>query len=70
MKTEIVPNVHEYPGHIACSDLTNSEIVVPLIRNNQCLGVLDLDSEKFDNYDVEDAKLLEAVVKEIVHLIK
>ena len=66
----LVPNVHEYPGHIACSDLTNSEIVVPLVYNNKCLGVLDLDSTKFANFSKEDAVLLEDACKTIVKLFK
>ena len=70
MTTELVPNVHEYPGHIACSDLTNSEIVVPLVYNNKCLGVLDLDSTKFANFSKEDAALLEDACKIIVKLFK
>lgn len=59
-KTCLVPDVHKFPGHIACSSLSNSEIVVPIVRNNQVLGVIDLDSELFNNYDEEDQKLLEA----------
>lgn len=60
-KTYIVPNVHEFPGHIACSSLSNSEIVVPIIKNNKVVGVIDLDSELFKNYDEDDAKVLEEI---------
>ena len=48
--SELVPNVHLYPGHIACSSSTNSEVVVPLLCNNTCVGVLDLDSDNFQNF--------------------
>lgn len=60
-KSQVVPNVHEYEGHIACSNLSNSEIVVPIIKNNKVVGVIDLDSNLYDNYSSEDAKLLEEV---------
>ena len=58
-KTILVPNVHEFPGHIACSSLSNSEIVVPIIKNDKVVGVIDLDSALFNNYSEEDQKLLE-----------
>lgn len=59
-KTLIVPNVHEFPGHIACSTLSNSEIVVPLINDNQkVIGVLDIDSVNFHEFDEIDAWYLE-----------
>lgn len=56
-KTYIVPNVHEFPGHIACSSASNSEIVVPIIKENKVVAVIDLDSTLFNNYD-EDTKLV------------
>lgn len=59
--TELVHNVHLYPGHIACSSKTNSEIVVPIIKDNLVYGVIDLDSEDFNNYCLEDQKILEEV---------
>jgi GAF domain-containing protein len=61
-KTIVVPNVDEFPGHIACSSLSKSEIVVPL-RNNlgEVIGVLDVDSEHLDCFDETDAKYLGAV---------
>ena len=60
-KTQFVPNVHEYPGHIACSSSTNSEIVVPIIKDKQVLGVIDLDSNEFNNYTLQDKLLLETL---------
>jgi len=46
-----VPNVHEFPGHIACDDASNSEIVVPLLRNDELIGVLDLDSTQLSAFN-------------------
>jgi L-methionine (R)-S-oxide reductase len=51
----IVPNVHEFPGHIACDSASNSEIVIPLMQGERLLGVLDLDSPLFGRFDDEDA---------------
>jgi len=62
-ETIIVPNVHEFEGHIACSSASNSEIVVPVFRNNQIIGVLDIDSEHFDHFDEIDQQYLEAIVR-------
>ncbi len=57
-KTLLVPNVEEFPGHIACSSLSKSEIVVPLIKNGEVLGVLDVDSDKLNDFDATDEKYL------------
>lgn len=62
-KTVIVPNVHDFPGHIACSSASNSEIVVPIIRNNQVIAVLDIDSKDFNTFDETDQLYLEQIVK-------
>jgi L-methionine (R)-S-oxide reductase len=61
--TTIVPNVHEFPGHIACDSASNSEIVVPLIKNEELIGVLDLDSPLVERFDKEDAAGLEELVR-------
>lgn len=61
--TTIVPNVHEFPGHIACDSASHSEIVVPLIKNKEFLGVLDLDSPSPARFDDEDAAGLEELVQ-------
>ncbi len=58
-KTVLVPNVHEFPGHIACDAASNSEIVVPLVKNGQLLGVLDLDSPQINRFDADDQVGLE-----------
>src|SRR5215467_4725110 len=62
-ETVIVPDVHEFPGHIACDSASNSEIVVPLMKESRLLGVLDLDSPVRARFDQEDAKGLEILVK-------
>jgi len=61
--TVVVPDVHAFPGHIACDSASNSEIVVPVIRNGTLLGVLDLDSPLHSRFDEADARGLEALVR-------
>lgn len=61
-KTQIVPDVDAFPGHIACSSLTRSEIVVPIIKNVKVAAVLDIDSEKPANFDEVDKENLEKMV--------
>lgn len=63
--TLIVPDVEKFPGHIACSSLSKSEIVVPIIRNNKVLGVLDVDSEELNMFDSTDQRFLEEIVSSI-----
>ena len=60
-KTVVVPDVEAFPGHIACSSASRSEIVVPILRNGEVLGVLDIDSRELATFDDEDAAGLEAV---------
>ena len=60
-ETLIVPDVEKFPGHIACSSLSRSEIVVPIIRNNDVVGVLDADSIDLNTYDNTDKLYLEQV---------
>ena len=62
-ETIIVKNVHEFPGHIACDSESNSEIVVPIFKNGELYGVLDLDSKKLERFDEKDKILLESMVK-------
>lgn len=59
--TVVVPNVHEFQGHIACDSQSNSEIVIPLFQGNQLLGVLDIDSPIFDRFDETDRLELEHI---------
>jgi len=62
-KTLIVPDVEAFPGHIACSSLSRSEIVLPVFSGNVVVGVLDVDSSELDQFDKTDAKYLEQIVK-------
>jgi len=57
--TIVVPNVHEFEGHISCSSISNSEIVVPIFKDNKIWGVLDLDSEHLNNFNEIDKIELE-----------
>ena len=61
-ETVMVPDVDEFPGHIACSSLTKSEIVVPVFKGNNVVGVLDIDSERLANFDETDKSFLEKLV--------
>jgi L-methionine (R)-S-oxide reductase len=65
-ETILVGNVHEFPGHIACSALSNSEIVVPLVLNNQVIAVLDIDSVQFNDFDETDKLYLEKIVSYLI----
>jgi GAF domain-containing protein len=62
-RTVIVPDVHAFPGHIACDAASNSEIVVPLVRDGKLCGVLDLDSHLLGRFDQQDAEGLERAVE-------
>lgn len=62
-KTVIVPDVNKFPGHIACSSKSKSEIVVPIIVNNQVKAVIDIDAPILDRFNFEDANLLEEAAK-------
>ncbi|WDF53530.1 GAF domain-containing protein [Mucilaginibacter sp. KACC 22063] len=59
----VVPDVDQFPGHIACSSLSKSEIVVPMVEDGQIWGVLDVDSEELAQFDEVDAKYLEQIVQ-------
>jgi GAF domain-containing protein len=61
-ETIVVPDVEKFPGHIACSSMSRSEIVVPVIRNNEVIGVLDVDSEELNYFDDIDKVFLEKIV--------
>ncbi len=61
-KTLIVPDVEKFPGHIACSSLSKSEIVIPVTRNNEVVAVLDVDSDQYDQFDTTDQHYLEEIV--------
>ena len=65
-RTLIVADVEKFPGHIACSSLSRSEIVIPVIKNNEVVAVLDADSEALNHFDETDKKYLEEIVGMIV----
>jgi len=58
----IVPDVDQFPGHIACSSASRSEIVLPIMKNGECIGVLDIDSEKLNQFDEVDAEYLRQLI--------
>jgi GAF domain-containing protein len=60
--TLIVPDVEKFPGHIACSSLSKSEIVIPLIKSGEVIGVLDVDATELDQFDETDKKCLQEIV--------
>jgi L-methionine (R)-S-oxide reductase len=62
-ETVLVPDVHEFPGHIACDPVSQSELVVPLIENGKVTGVLDLDSPRLARFDAEDQAGCEELVR-------
>jgi GAF domain-containing protein len=64
-----VPDVHEFPGHIACDAASRSEIVVPLIKDDELIGVLDIDSPICDRFSEDDQQFLEAFAETLVTYI-
>ena len=65
----IVPNVHEFKGHIACSSLSKSEIVVPILKNNEVKLIIDIDSPIYDRFHTEELEFLEEVARRIEELL-
>ena len=68
-RTQVVPDVEQFPGHIACSSLSKSEIVVPVIANNEVIGVLDIDSDELATFDETDRIYLEKMVDVLTHRV-
>ncbi len=68
--TYVVKDVHEFPGHIACDANSNSEIVVPIVIDNQLFGVLDIDSPNKNRFDETDQLYLEKVISKLVDILK
>jgi GAF domain-containing protein len=62
-KVQRVANVHEFPGHIACDSASNSEIVIPIYKDGEVFGVLDIDSPEFNRFSEEDEKNLTEFVR-------
>lgn len=67
--TQVVPDVEQFPGHIACSSLSRSEIVVPLIVQGEVVGVLDIDSDQLNQFDETDRHYLEQVAQLITQTV-
>ena len=67
-ETKLVPNVHEFEGHIACDSASNSEIVIPIFKNGDVVGVLDIDSPHYSRFDENDRAGLEKTVKIIENI--
>lgn len=65
-RTLLVPDVDQFPGHIACSSASRSEVVVPLMKGGEVLGVLDVDSDQLDDFDADDVAGLEALMADVV----
>ena len=65
-QTILVDNVHDFPGHIACDSASNSEVVVPLVKHEQLLGVLDLDSPSLARFDDDDARGLNELAEILI----
>lgn len=65
-ETLIVPNVEEFPGHIACSSISKSEIVIPLMKNGEVVAVLDVDSDQLNTFDDIDEKYLKDIVDGVI----
>jgi len=64
-KTQLVPNVHEFPGHIACDSASSSELVVPIVKDGKVYGVLDLDSPEFNRFTELEKESLERFVEKL-----
>jgi GAF domain-containing protein len=65
-KTLVIPDVEKFPGHIACSSLSKSEIVVPVFHNNTVVAVLDIDSDELNSFDKTDALFLEEMLSGLI----
>lgn len=70
LETQVVKNVDDFPGHIACDSASKSEIVIPIIQNKELKGVLDIDSPILSRFDEDDAENLQKIVELIVKYIK
>ena len=70
LSTQRVENVHEFPGHIACDSRSNSEIVIPIVIDDNLFGVLDIDSPSYSRFTESDQVFLEEIVKVLVNRLK
>jgi GAF domain-containing protein len=67
-EVQLVPDVDLFPGHIACSSLSKSEVVIPMMKENQVIGVLDVDSTQLNDFDAVDVKFLTELCTWLVSL--
>lgn len=67
-ETVLVEDVDKFPGHIVCDALARSEIVVPVVKDNSVKGVLDIDSDNLNYFDIVDKKYLEQLIKNILYM--
>jgi L-methionine (R)-S-oxide reductase len=67
--TQRVSDVHQFEGHIACDPESRSELVIPILQNGKCLGVLDLDSPKINRFTIEDQHSLESLVNRVAPIL-
>ena len=65
-KSIVVPDVNSFPGHIACSSLSQSEIVIPIVKANEVVAILDVDSEHLNRFDEIDQKWLTKIVEQLI----
>ena len=70
LSTQRVENVHEFPGHIACDSRSNSEIVIPIIIDDNLFGVLDIDSPSYSRFTESDQVFLEEIVEVLINRLK
>ena len=68
-ETVLVPDVHKFPGHIACDSTSRSEIVIPILKDGKLFGVLDMDSPELEYFKESDREILESTVKAIEKFI-
>ena len=68
-RTVLVEDVNQFPGHIACSAASNSEIVIPIFKNGEVIGVLDVDSEHLNHFDQTDQKYLEQLIDSLASCV-
>ena len=68
-ETIVVDDVNKFEGHIACSSLSKSEIVVPIIKNNKLIGVIDIDAPIYSRFKLEEKEFLQKVAKEIEEIV-
>lgn len=67
-KSFLVSDVNQFPGHIACSSASQSEVVIPLLKDGEVLGVLDVDSDQLDDFDTTDVEQLELIVADLISI--